>query len=169
MSRFSSRIALIGVGSVLVAAGIAGCGDSSDDDSGSALSKDDYIAQAEEICAGVSEELDSLEADFTEVYDTGDTEGAADVLSEGNDKVNVALEELKGLTPPEEDQELIDGWLELGDEQAVASEVLIEAVAQGDEAAIEEAGAKLDELTAEADPIADDYGMAECGSEGTNA
>lgn len=164
MNRISSRIALVGVGAVLFAAGVAGCG-GSDDDSGEALSKDDFIAQANEICAGVNEDLDSLESDFTEASDSGDSEAAADVLRDGTDILAAGVEELKGLTPPEEDQDTIDEWLALNDEQAEASDDLIDAVADEDNAKAEATGKELDDLAAEADPIADEYGFTECGSD----
>ena len=77
----------------------------SDDDSGEVLTKEDYIAQANEICSGVSDDLDSLESEFTEAFEAKDYEAAADVLSEGNDMVVASVEEVKDLTPPEEDQE----------------------------------------------------------------
>ena len=164
MNSFSSRIALIGVGAVLFAAGVAGCGGSSDDDSGDALSKDDYIAQANEICSSLTAELDSLESDFTTAFQSGDTEGAADVMSEGNEKVSSTLDELEALVPPEEDQATLDEYFDLQDEQRDLSDQVIDAVRDGDQQTMNDIGDQIDASQTKSDTIADDYGMTECGS-----
>ncbi|MBK5233211.1 MAG: hypothetical protein JJE13_09565 [Thermoleophilia bacterium] len=164
MSRISSRIALIGVGAVLVAAGVAGCGGSSDDSSSDALSKDDYIAQANEICSNLTADVAGLGDDFSSSYGSGEYEAASITLSDGNDKINTALDELKALTPPEEDQATIDEYLSLNDDQSEISDQLVDAVADGDDTKIKDLGAQIDELQVKSDKIADDYGITECGS-----
>jgi hypothetical protein len=166
MSRFSSRIALIGVGAVLVAAGIAGCGGSSDDESSDALSKDDYIAQANEICAGLTSDIEGPAADFGKEYQAGEYEAAAATLGDANEQINASLDELKALTPPEEDRDTIDEFLSLHDDQAAISEDMVDSVAAGDDAAFRSAGKELEASSAKSDKIADDYGMADCGSAG---
>ena len=99
----SSRIAVIGVGAVLIAAGFARCGGSSDDESSGVLSKEDFVAQANEICSGVSPETAAAAGEFTKAYQAGDYEASAAALTEATDVFAGGIDEIEALEPPEED------------------------------------------------------------------
>lgn len=166
MSATSSRLALFGVGAVLFAAGITGCGGGDDEESGP-LTKDEYIAQADQICADSKTETDALEAEFNSAFDAGDLEGAADVLEEANAIVEDAVADLESLEPPEEDQATIDEFLSLSDQQVEIGGQLADAIREGgDQATVQDIGAQADDLEQQSDAIADDYGLTDCGSAG---
>ena len=90
MNLRTTRIASIGVGAVLLAAVFAGCG-GSDDDSG-ALSKEDFIAQADQICADSIAESQTREADFTAAIEANDLEAAADVVAENGEQISEGID-----------------------------------------------------------------------------
>lgn len=160
---------MIGVGAVLIAAGFAGCGGSSDDESSGALSKEDFVAQANDICSGVTEDVKGLDDKFAQEYKAGDYQAASDTLAEGNDSLNSALDELAGLEPPEADQAKIDEFLSLSQSQAEISGKLVGAAADGDSATLTSEAAKIAPLEKQSDAIADDYGMTDCGSAANDA
>ena len=167
MNLRTTRIASIGVGAVLLAAVFAGCG-GSDDDSG-ALSKEDLIAQADEICADSIGESQTREADFTAAIEANDLEAAADVVAENGEQISEGIDEFEALEPPEEDQETIDEFLALSREQVELSAELAEAIRADDGAAVEEISAEGDAIEAESDALADEYGFVDCGSAGDEA
>ena len=169
MSVLSKRIATIGVGVILAAVGIGACGGSDDGGSDEPLTKDEYIAQADQICADATAENESLEAEFSSAYDAGDFEAAADSLAEANDGLQSAFDEVEALEPPEEDQATIDEWLSLSQEQLDQGSEVVDAVRSGDQAAIDEVIGESDDLQQRSDAIADEYGMTDCGSAGSDA
>ena len=163
MSVKSSRLAVIGVGFVLFAAGIAGCGGDDDGDSGP-LTKDEFIAQADQICADATASTDAQEEEFNSAIEGEDLEAAADLLTEGNTTVEDAIAEIEALEPPEEDQATVDEFIELSHQQADLGTELADAVRAGDGATIDELSAQANDLEEQSDTLADDYGMVDCGS-----
>lgn len=159
-----NRLVAIGVGTLLVAAVFTGCGG---DDSGE-LSKDEFIAQADQICAEFNEAADADQNEFESLLDQGDFEAAADRFDETAAASEDAHAELGELVPPAEDQATIDEWLAiLGEQPALTKEFSVALRAQ-DFQAIEAMGPEIDSLDADSNEIADDYGMVDCGSEGND-
>lgn len=165
MSFKSSRIAAIGVGVVLITAGFAGCG-GSDDDSGSALTKDEFIAQADQICADSATEGREIAAAGQAAFEESDLEAAADSLVETGDLITDGINQMSELTPPEGDEATIEEYLAVSRDQADLSKELAEAVRAEDQDALESISARGDELQAQSDKIADEYGFTDCGSGG---
>ncbi len=165
MSELSRRMAAIGVGTVLVAAVFAGCG-GSDSDSGGALSKEDFIAQADEICAESDAASDAFGEDFEAAYGAGDFDAAAELIEEADATTSEATDEIKALEPPEEDQATVDELFELTDQQEALVPDLIEAVRAGDNAAVTEVADEAEALDTQTNAIADEYGFVDCGSAG---
>lgn len=159
----SSRLALLGVGTVLFTVGIAGCGGGDDEDSGP-LTKDEYIAQADQICADTKTETDALEPEFNAADEAGDVDGAADILAEGSDITKDAFDEIEALEPPEEDQATIDEFISLSQQQIDLGDQIVDAIRAGDDAAIDDLSAQAEDLEQQSDAIADEYGMVDCGS-----
>ena len=157
-----SRLAVIGVGALLAAAVFAGCGG---DDSGE-LSKEDYIAQADEICAEFNESSTADQEEFQALLDEGDFEGAADSFDQTAADSEAALADLEALVPPAEDQATIDEWLAILGEQPVITAEFSAALRAQDFDAINAIGPEVEALDAESDAIADEYGMVDCGSAG---
>lgn len=132
----------------------AGCGGDDDEgeSSGPALSKEEYIAQGDEICAqGDTELAAAAEEEFgsaTEEPPREDQEAfISDVVAPNFEQ---QLEDLQALNPPEEDQEQIDALL-------AALEDLIAA-------AKEDPGTVIDGEVTEASELAQEYGFQSCGS-----
>jgi hypothetical protein len=164
MSKWSgsNRIAVIGVAAVLAAAAVAGCGG---DDSGE-LTKDDYIAQADQICADFNETANADQEEFQSLLDQGDFEAAADNFDQTAADSEAALAELEALEPPAEDQATIDEWLAILNEQPALAEEFSTALRAQDVQAINALGPEVQRLDADSDAIADEYGMVDCGSAG---
>lgn len=167
MNLRTTRIASIGVGAVLLAAAFTGCG-GSDDDSG-ALSKEDFIAQADQICADSIAESKTNEEAFLAAINENDLETAADIVADNGDLISEGIDEFEALEPPEEDQETIDEFVALSREQVELSDELADAIRADDGAAVEEISAEGDAIEAESDALADEYGMVDCGSAGDDA
>lgn len=133
---------------------VAGCG-GDDDDQGAGsppLSKEEYIAQGDAICTAGDEEL---VAEAEERF--GSAEEAppraeqeafiSEIVAPGFEQ---QLEELRELSPPEEDQEQIDALLAALEELA--------------DAAANDPGAVIDGEFTEASRLAREYGFTACGS-----
>jgi hypothetical protein len=164
MAVGNTRIAAIFVGALLLTAAFAGCGGS--DDGSEALSKEEFIAQADQICADFRADSREMEAAFDAAAEADDLEAAADVVAENAGMMDAAVEEFATLTPPEEDQETIDEFVSLSREQVEVANELAEAIRADDEAAVKAADEEGTALDDEADAIADEYGMLDCGSAG---
>ena len=157
-----SRLAVIGIGALLAAAAVAGCGG---DDSGE-LSKDEFIAQADQICADFNASADADQQEFESLLDQGDFEAAADSFDQTAADSEVALADLEALEPPAEDQATIDEWLAILGEQPGLAEEFSTALRTRDIQAIRALGPEVQRLDADSDAIADEYGMVDCGSAG---
>jgi hypothetical protein len=158
-----NRLAVLGVGALLAAAVFAGCGGG--DDSGE-LSKDEFIAQADQICADLNETAKADQEEFQALLDQGDLMAAADNFDQTAATSADALAELEALVPPAEDQATIDEWLEILNEQPRLTDEFSAALRAGDVDRIDAIGPEVQSLDAESDAIADEYGMVDCGSAG---
>jgi hypothetical protein len=161
-----TRLAALAVGLVLFGTAFAACGGDGGSD---APSKDDFIAQADQICADYTASADAKDAEFQATIDSGDFDGAADLFIETTDEITTSLDEIEAIGIPEGDEETIDEWISLGREQVVIAGEIAESIRAEDAPAIQ-AGLKEGEaLQKEADAIADDYGMIDCGSAGNDS
>jgi len=149
--RFRSLV--LGAFAVLVAAVAAGCGGGG---GGDRLTKEEYIAQADAICKTANEELDAL-AEPTSMEEIASLAGSAIAIQED------ALAKLRELQPPEADQATLDEALDLVGQQVEIGRQVAEAAKAADQAKIEELIAQIDPLNTQADQIATDYGLVECG------
>jgi len=166
MSLKSHRLALIGAGLVLFTAGFAGCG--GDDDSGP-LTKDEFIAQADQICADTNASTDANEAEFNSAIQSGDLDAAADLVAESNTEIEDAIGQIEDLDAPEEDQATIDQFLSISNDQIELASKLEGAIRDGDNPELKALGAQADQLQKESDTVADEYGFVDCGSAGNDA
>jgi hypothetical protein len=160
-----NRLAVIGVAALLAAGVFVGCGGS---DSGE-LSKDEFIAQADEICAEFNDQAKADQEEFQALLDAGDFEGAADNFDQTAAANEEALTEFEALEPPAEDQETIDEWTQIGRDQLEIADEFSAALRAQDAATIESLGVEVQDLDAQSDQIADDYGMVDCGSAGSES
>lgn len=162
-----TRIAAIGVGALLLTAVFAGCGGS--DDGSGALSKEDFIAQADQICADYTASADASDAEFQAAIESGDFEGAAKLFEETTAGITTSLDDIEALGAPEGDEQTIDEWIALGREQAVIAGDVAESIRIQDAPGITAGVNEGEAVQQEADAVADDYGMVDCGSAGNNS
>jgi hypothetical protein len=138
----------------------AACGsnDGANGDTQSArLTKEEYIAQADAICQEANAEIDAVpEPESTEEL----AEYGEQVVEIGREQ----LDRLRALRPPEADEETINGAYDLLDQQLAIADDLIAAAREGDLEQVQELLAQGEQLNEQADQIANDYGLTECGS-----
>lgn len=159
-----------------------GCGDSDDDDAppreagGAPATKSEYIAQADEICARDRAEFDSdfrhgglrrdarLESETDQANDSRDEyRRAADLLQEGIDKGEAQIEELRAITPPAGDEQVIEDWLDAGAKAVAVGASGVDPLRSGDTITAQEIADKSRSLDTKADGIATRYGFEVCG------
>ena len=151
MKRLELKAPMILAGLLAALALIAaGCGG---DDEGEALTKEEFIAQADEICATGDEEISaSADEEFGDLKEEPPAEEQEAFLSEVvAPNYESQLAEIRELNPPEEDAEEVEALLS-------ALEELI-AQLRDDPAAVLEATEPP-----EASILAQEYGLQNCGS-----
>jgi hypothetical protein len=162
---------------IMIAVAIAGglllaaCGDDT-----AALSKEDFVAQADAICAANNDELDPI---FTAAYE--DLEGLdmddpanqqevavrfAEAMDQAEPLMRQQVEDLRALAPPESDGELIDTMLDDLDAGVTAFVTTIDEAAAGDEAALAKLADDSEDPLADVNLQAREYGLTICGDPG---
>jgi hypothetical protein len=128
-------------GLALLAAGCGGGGGSSE------LTASEYSSQLNTICADFN----------TAQKKIGDPQSIEDLATLGPkivDEFEKAISKAKDLNPPAELEEPANEFLSLADQQVVLINQLIDAAKSGDEAKVNEVGAKIDPLKTKSDDIA---------------
>jgi len=149
--RFGIAIAL----AALLA--VAGCGGGGSG-GGDRLTKEEYIAQADAICKATEEKLDALAEPTSK-------EEFASFLEEGLGLSEGQLDDLRALNPPEADEATLEEAYSLVEQQLDVIRQMVDAVKADDEAAVQELITQGDALNDQADQIAADYGLKECGGD----
>jgi phage-related minor tail protein len=135
---------------------LGGCGGGNG--GGEEMTADEFRQEADAICAefegrlddlGRPESLDDLQNFVSE---------AVPIIEEGN-------AQLQELNPPDELQEQWDRAMEINNEQLETVRDLREAVEDGDQARAQELIEAGNEANTEADQLAADLGLEECGSD----
>ncbi len=137
----------------LVAAGCMG-GDGDD-----RLSEEEYLREADAICASYDERLNSL-PEPTNLTGLERVAGQALALaSEG-------VERLRALKPPEELQAQVDEWIERNEENVRKIRELREAAAQKQAQRVQELASAAADNEDEADALAKEIGLRACAASG---
>lgn len=131
----------------------AGCGGDDEEPSGPPLTKEEFITQADEICAAGDEEINAAAeeqfGDLTEEPPVEDQETfLSDVVAPNYEG---QLEDIRALNPPEEDEAEVETLL-------TALEELITQLRDGPTAVLEATEPP------EASTFAQEYGLQNCGS-----
>jgi protein-tyrosine-phosphatase len=153
------RVTLIAVAAVCVLA--AACG-SDDNGSGATaesqrLTKEEYIAQADAICQEADAKIDAVpEPQSTEEL----AEYGEQVVEVGQEQ----LDRLRALRPPQADETTINEAYDLIEQQLAIANDLVDAAREGELEQVQELLAQGEQLNDQADQIAADYGLTECGS-----
>ena len=159
---------LSGVAAVAVA--IAGCG--GDDDTttdsgasgatgagGTALTEDEFVDQANAICADANEQVAALDPP------TGDVQGLGDYAQEVVDISEPLIEQMDALVPPEDLQADFDAYVESVRDQSDLAQQLAEAADAGDSQEVQSLAQQLQET--DNDPQAEALGLTECAEDPT--
>lgn len=133
---------------------LAACGG----DGGERLSKDEWIEQADAICAQADEDVEAL-TEPTQLDEIPEFTDTASEISRG------ALSDLRALQPPEEDQATVDEMLDLVEHQIEIGEQIGEAAEDGDQDEVQRLADESDPIESEADEKARQYGLKDCGSD----
>lgn len=133
---------------------LAACGG----DGGERLSKDEWIEQADAICAQADEDVEAL-TEPTQLDEIPEFTDTASEISRG------ALSDLRALQPPEEDQATVDEMLDLVKHQIEIGEQIGEAAEDGDQDEVQRLADESDPIESEADEKARQYGLKDCGSD----
>lgn len=151
MKRLNLPMILVGVVAALALIA-AGCG-GDDEESSPPLTKEEFITQADEICAAGDEEISAAATeqfgDLAEEPPVEDQEAfLSDVVASNYEG---QLDDLRALNPPEEDAEQVETIFNALDELTVQLQ--------------EDPGTVLEATEPpEASQLAQDYGLQNCGS-----
>jgi hypothetical protein len=155
MRRRSTTVA--GIAAAALALVAAGCGGG--DGGGERLTLEEFVSQADAICAEYDGRFDDL----------GEPQSASElteVLRKGQDVAAEQVAKLRELTPPEDVQEKVDTAYATLDEQVALFDDMADAAEANDEAKMQEISEQLDQLNGKADEIAKEIGLTTCGSDG---
>ncbi|HET7444730.1 MAG TPA: hypothetical protein VFJ57_08740 [Solirubrobacterales bacterium] len=162
-------------------AALAGCGGSDSDSTAAetatggtseALTKAEFIEQADAICedhASEREELQEQAAELAEEVNAGSDqarEELADLLAEAAGSAEAEYGELQDLTPPPSDASLIGNMLSTADDQVGLTEEAVDALREKDYKTFSALTVETGKLKAKATAIAVAYGLEVCGTEG---
>jgi hypothetical protein len=122
------------------------------------LALDEWVSQADTICGAARDELDAL----------GEPTTADELVELLPDAIEIStgeLEELEGLGAPDEDGDLVEQLLELGQRRIDLLQQMLDDIEGGadPEQVFEEANAEIEDMTSEARDLAEDLGT-ECGA-----
>lgn len=141
--------ALLAVPALLLALSACGGGD---DEGGGALSKEEFVSQANEICTGANERLDGIE-------DPATADDLTRVLQEGAPVFEEAVTALRDLEAPEADAEsLRTGLL---DPLRAQADALTEAAASPDPATATEQLSSAEGVDIDTEAVTG-YGLTAC-------
>lgn len=140
-----ARIGLLVAFTLLLTLGVAGCGD---DD---ALTKEEFIAQANQACVDGDEEIDQAAQERFGNADPSRKEFKQFTLETVVPRVQTTIDEIRDLAPPEGDEDQINAFLDVvqADLDQVEEDPLAIRSPQSD-------------LFVEPDRLAREYGIEEC-------
>lgn len=160
-----SRLPIVAV-ALLTAGVIAGCGGGSSEED---LSRNDYIAKADAICAQYGADSAALESQFNQALKSSDLESAAQDFEDQATEVGAMLDQLEELTAPVSDQTTVTQIIALGRERVAVAKDAADAIASGDKDAMIAAGKKASVLSGQYFQAADGFGFEACGSGGAGS
>lgn len=149
---------------------IAGCGGGDDTTTASTgasgasgvggttpLSEEEFVSQANAICADVNSQIAALQAP------TNDLPSLADFAQQGLEIIQPVLEQFQALVPPEDLQAQFDDYVSAVQHQTDLDQQLADAATAGD---AQEVNSLVKQLqTADNDQAASDLGLDECAKD----
>jgi len=144
---------------------LAGCGGGDAAD----LTRSDFIADADAICAQANAEAAARKRDFNQAIKSSDLEQAAKDFEDQANQVAATLDELEGLQPPEADATTVAEIVGLGRKRVKAAQEAADAIASGDKDAMIAAGKRGAVLAGQYDQLASGYGFEACAGLGSGS
>lgn len=123
------------------------------------VSKDDYVAEVNELCDQTRSELNAYEEALRNAASVDEVRAA---VERGRAIFERFQSELTALDKPEEDQEVLTRWLNAIDEIVALMGRLEDATAAGDTEAIDQIARAAETAQTEGDALARDYGIEAC-------
>lgn len=120
-----------------------------------ALSKGEFIEQADDICEDIDEQIEDL-------GQPEDREGFEELVEEGTEITDDGLERLRALEPPPEDRDQINRMLDKIEEAVELLPQIQEALQDQDVEALQRLQTQVQAAAGDAQMIADDYGFEQC-------
>lgn len=120
-----------------------------------ALSKEEFIQQADAICEDIDEQIQAL-------GEPQDPEDFEDLVEEGTEITNDGLEQLRALEPPAEDSDRINRMLDKIEEAIELLPEIQVALEDRDVEALQELQTQVQAAADEAQMVAEDYGFEQC-------
>jgi len=144
----------------LSALALAACGgDDGGGGGGEPISKQEFIEQADAVCADSADTQQEIQAKLESATSPDQAAAAYEELADVSEGIN---EEINALGRPEGDEELIDDLAAKQERLVVLVDDLAGAVRAEDQAGAEAIGSELDALVAEAGEVFDSYGFEVC-------
>lgn len=144
-----NRAARIVAAAPLIAIILVACG-------GDPLTKEEFITQADAICAAAEEEIADLERPTN-------PDQIDDFVERARELTENTLEQLRELEPPEADAEELERMLDAIQRAVDQLPDLAEAAKTNDTQAIADASREVQEATETSREIASEYGFEKCG------
>ena len=119
---------------------------------------DEWADEVDQICADSGEAIDAL-------GEPADLDELATMAADAADLVAEARDDIEALGTPDENQDEVEEWLALLDEQADLYPDIIDAAEANDQDALEEVADEISGLQEEARAIAADLGLEECAED----
>jgi hypothetical protein len=161
---------------VLVAALVAACGDDDADEGtetvtvetsppAEALSKSEFIEQADAICEDLHGERDPIENQAQEAYERNDYEEAADLLEEGVRVSRAAFAEIDALAEPPSDEQVVREMLDTNERGLVLIETGLDPLRNGDLDRFATLAEEAESIGQRTNGMAQGYGFKVCGAQ----
>jgi hypothetical protein len=144
----------VAIGTLVLATGCQGGG------GGKALTKDQYLAQANRICADANERIGALPAP-----DIASATATPDTIAEVVQIQRAALADLRALEPPETDVPAVKEWLDHVEVALARADDARRALERDNREAVNVANAEGRDAQQEADALGRLYGATECAEE----
>ena len=138
----------------------AGCGNDDGGDGAAEsqrLTKEEYIAQADAICKEANDRIAALP-------EPQSTDELAVLGQQVLDIGQEELDRLRALQPPAADEATVNGAYDLIEQQLGVAADLVNAAGDGELGQVQELLDQGEQLNDQADQIARDYGLEECGA-----
>ena len=159
--RFLRPLAGVLTSGALVLA-VSGCGgDSSQQEAGQ-----EFVAQANSVCAEFEAFSSGQEELFREQVSSGDFEQAATTFEEYGEELDRSIAEISDLERPAGDRAAIDRFIESSEELTGLVSGVVEALRGSDTATLISVGTRLQQIQKKADRAAREIGLDECADAG---